>query len=192
MEHNTLKILEAYDWIFIVTIVVAVLSATIISIISGRRKSTETDGKKDNKSIVLKRNMLLKSSIVWLSIYYWIVLTSILATIYVIYITSFTSNAGLMQVKVFVYSCFSLFASVSLFVIDPKRNSEKYRAAFMVLDKCLNRLDYDTCLNDDPNTYKEITDTATAGNCKNNSNARNLCIINALDECEEIINEAHR
>ncbi len=177
------NMVEIYDYLFLGTIAIAIIVVLLLFIVAGRRKPFYGDPQNSEKYmghefVIKKRNVLLRSSIIWQTIYYWTALTAILATIYVIYITNFTSSEYI-ALKVFLYSCFSLFASITLLVVDPKKKADKYRESFMILDSHINRF--------------ELCDKAKMDmGCENCTYSNNYCSIKALDECEENLYGAHK
>lgn len=117
----------------------------------------------DFRFYIVKRNAYLRSSIIWMSMYYWLYLVSILSTIIVIYLSSLRMLYG----KIFFYSVVSLFFIFAELVLQPKKISYGYRKAFMIIDKELNM-------------------------CKSEKLICAKCMAQCLAECEKVLCKVHK
>lgn len=149
------------DWIFISTILIASVFCAW-AMIFGAKKAYNIGFSEKFRFFIIKRNAFLRSSIVWLAIYYWLHLGSILATITVIYLSVYNSAN---TKRIFVYSVISLFFIFAELVLQPKTVSLGYRKAYILIDTALNTY------NDGDEETKRMADK--------------------LKECEEIIKSVH-
>lgn len=101
--------------------------------VCGKYPTTNCDEMK--KVAISKRNNWIRTSVIWISLYYWLVLNSILTTLIVLYISCY-EDMGLdsMKMRVFTYSAISLFSSVCPYVMNIQGVAKAYRKAFMGLD----------------------------------------------------------
>lgn len=129
--------LHAGDIFFIAGIIFLVVMCGFALNVCGKYPIKEEEDIK-RKEAFEKRKIWIRSSIIWLSIYYWLILNSILTTLLVLYISCY-ENMGVneMQARVFFYSVISLFSSICPYVVNLQEISKAYRKAYRVLDKAL-------------------------------------------------------
>ena len=81
---------------------------------------------------IKKRNLYLRTSIIWQTVYYLVTLVSLLTSIIVIYLCTFKEAE---ELRIFIYSVISLFATVVDFVMKPKDVAVGHRKSFNLLDR---------------------------------------------------------
>lgn len=141
--------LKIYDIIFIGAIIFFLLVTFIANRTSGKI-FIKIPNDIDNvilKDACYRRKKWIRSSIVWLAIYYFIVLSSFLSTSIVIYIS--TIDEG--KEKLLLYSIVSFFSSIITYIVNPHKASLAYREAYMLLDSALLK-------NKDEDIQKSIKD----------------------------------
>ncbi|HKM33176.1 MAG TPA: hypothetical protein VJY54_00315 [Lachnospiraceae bacterium] len=168
--------------IFIIDCLLALFIYLILYNVCGKRKLALNASFKNTKFLreaymEKKCNIYIKSAITWDFVYHWITLSSMIATIVVIYLlTFFTSgDAGSTAVdtgRVFLYSSVSLFLTLAVYVLEPKKKAVAYRTAFQVLVNALDK--------------HQITD------CDENDKSSDDWIAESLEKAEKILSEAHK
>ena len=124
------------DEMFLGGIVLMVAFCLLSLALCGKRKS---DTKDENKKVAItKRNVWIKSSIIFSALYYWTVLSSIMTTLIVLYISCYENmdDAG-MRERVFLYSAISLMLSIIPYVVNLLGLSKAYRKAFLIMEKAI-------------------------------------------------------
>lgn len=81
----------------------------------------------------IRKSVWLKSNIIWTVVDYWILASSFLATLIVIYIAGNDTNKN----KIIFYSVMSLFTSIMSYVLNPMAMAKGYRAAYQEIDKAI-------------------------------------------------------
>ena len=126
------------DIIFLLGIGVLVLFCAGTLVLCTNKSILQDTGKIE-KAILKRRNIWLKSSIIWLSLYYWVVLNSILTTLFVIYISCYEDmTKDEMRVRIFFYSSVSLFLAICPYIVNMMDVSKAYRKAYCLLDDAIN------------------------------------------------------
>ena len=125
--------MKVCDWIFLVCSVFVITLLILLLFLGGRLKPS-SNATEQAKFCVKKRNMFLKSSIVWYVTYYSMTLSSLLSTIIVIYLCDFSSPD---MERTFFYSVISLFATIINFVLSPKEKAVVNRQCFNLLDRAI-------------------------------------------------------
>lgn len=149
------------DYIFLASIILLFIIVICVFLVAGKM-SIENSNELVSLA-VKKRNVYLRSSIIWLSIFYWLTLSSILSTIIVIYLCAYEKDDS---IRIFLYSVLSLFSIIIDFVLSPRVNSIGYRKAFRYIDNILLK------------TISVDTDSNE--------------IINSINQCEDIIANIHK
>lgn len=128
--------LHVSDLFFIAGIILLFTLCSLVLVICERYPMQEDDTIKN--SAIKRRNIWLRSSIIWLCVYYWLILNSILTTVVVLYISCY-ENMELpeMQVRIFFYSVISLFSSICPYIVNLQEVSKAYRRAYRILDEAL-------------------------------------------------------
>ena len=128
--------LSISEWLFLAGIFVLVLFCGGTVLCCGRMRIETEDWLK--KLAVSKRNIWIRSSVIWMSLYYWLVLNSILTTLIVLYISCYEDMGDTgMRIRVFAYSAISLFSSICPYIVNMLDVSKAYRAAFRVVDNII-------------------------------------------------------
>lgn len=122
------------DLIYICSILVAFFFS-LWAIVFGTKKEYDKGIPCAYSFYVIKKNAFLRSSIIWLSVYYWLYLCSVLGTVLIVYIDRFHEEDN---IHIFVYSVLSLFFLMSELIINPKKVANGYRKAYMKMDYALN------------------------------------------------------
>lgn len=86
-----------------------------------------------HKIAYIRKNAWLKSNLIWMTIHYWIIAASFLATLIVIYITVDNLNKN----SIVFYSVVSLFSSIMSYILSPMTIAKGYRLAYQEIDKAI-------------------------------------------------------
>ena len=122
--------------LFCIGICSALLICCGIVMLCGKYPVPNDDEVKRNA--VIKRNIWIRTSAIWLCFYYWLVLNSILTTLIVLYISCYENmNLEDMKIRVFAYSAISLFSSVCPYIVNILDVSRAYRRAFRLIDDAI-------------------------------------------------------
>lgn len=105
------------------------------AMIFGTKKTYDEGIPSAHAFYIKKKNAFLRSSIIWLSVYYWLYLCSVLGTVLIVYIDRFHEED---DNHIFVYSVLSLFFLMSELIINPRKVANGYRKAYMKMDLALN------------------------------------------------------
>lgn len=119
-------------------IIIAVVICLCILLFCGKYP---TDNIEDKSKImaIKKRNIWIRTSVIWLALYYWLVLNSVLTTLIVLYISCYRDmTLESMQIRVFMYSALSLFSAICPYIVNMLDVSKAYRSAFRGLDNAIN------------------------------------------------------
>ena len=124
------------EWLFLSGIALLILIGGSILHCCGNMKIKTDDSLL--KFAVVKRNTWIRASIIWISLYYWLVLNTILTTLIVLYISCYENmeEPG-MKIRIFAYSAISLFSSVCPYIVNMLDVSKAYRRAFRILDNAI-------------------------------------------------------
>lgn len=106
------------------------VACILVCRICGKYKPFSSDQREYIELAVNKRNIWIRSSIVWFVIDNWLSLNSILTTILVLYLSCFNQNEATAKQKIFFYSSISLFCAICPYVLKTKNNSMAYRDAY--------------------------------------------------------------
>ncbi len=127
---------QLYDIFYVVLFVICLEVCLLMSLYIGS-KGTE---KEHCEGIIGKayslRNIWLKTTIIWMLVAYWMISSSMLSTLIVIYISS-ENNKGVDTNRIIFYSIASLFVSVMYYVLSPMAVSRGYRRAFREINKAI-------------------------------------------------------
>ncbi len=122
--------------LFVIGIVILMLAVIGILLICGKQ-----DEKRQVEMVrlaIIRRNIWLKTSIIWMCLYYWLVLNSILTTLIVLYVSCYEDmNLRDMKVRVFAYSAISLFSSICPYIVNMLNVSLAYRSAYRLIDDAI-------------------------------------------------------
>lgn len=132
-------LLEMSDLIYATFHIVCIESCIVIAFVTN-----VLDVEKENKSILYqkaltRKSVWLKSEIAWLVVYYWLIGSSLLATIIVIYIGIDTME----QRRIVLYSIFSLFFCCAGYVVNAMTASRGYRKAYCLIDAAILKYEQD-------------------------------------------------
>ncbi len=122
------------DLVYVSSILVAFFFSAW-AIIFGTKKAYDEGIPCVHTFYIKKKNAFLRSSIIWLSVYYWFYLCSVLGTVLIVYIDRFHEED---DNHIFVYSVLSLFFLMSELIINPRKVANGYRKAYMKMDYALN------------------------------------------------------
>lgn len=151
------------DLVYIGSVLVAVFFSAW-AMLFGTKKSYDKDILCAHSFYVKKKNAFLRSSIIWLSIYYWLYLCSVLGTVLIVYIDRFHEEDN---IHIFVYSVLSLFFLMSELIINPQKVANGYRKAYMKMDYALNTK-------------------------RNRADDISVDLAKELNKCEKIIKKVHK
>ncbi len=128
--------LQVYDMFYIFLFVVCLEVCLLMSIYIGTK---EIDKEKD-KGIIGRgyslKNVWLRSAIIWMLVAYWMISSSLLSTMIVIYISSDKDN-NIDTNRIIFYSIASLFVSVMYYSLNPMSISRGYRKAFHDINRAI-------------------------------------------------------
>lgn len=130
-----LQNIKVYDGIFIFAIIFFFTATLCVNCISGKN-FIKTNNSIDDailKDAYYRRKIWLRSSITWLAIHYFIVLSTFLSTSIVIYVGMVDEGKG----KILFYSIVSFFSSIITYIVNPHKTSFAYREAYMLIDFAL-------------------------------------------------------
>lgn len=85
------------------------------------------------KTAYIRKNVWLKSNLIWMTIHYWVIAASFLATLIVIYITVDNLNES----GIVFYSVVSLFTSIMSYILSPITIAKGYKLAYQKIDKAI-------------------------------------------------------
>lgn len=159
----------ACDYIFVCTIPITILIIILIVWVSIRNKY-ESYITNRYKTFVWKSKLFLGVSIIWLPVYYWLYIASVLCTIIVIYVSAYRNND---TTRIFIYSILSLFLMLLELVIQPRNAAIGYRQAYMSIDSFLNLT-----------TIQKESETEEKEDLEK--------IVETLNNCEIVIENVHR
>ena len=132
---NLLQSIRVYDGIFIFAIIFFVIATFVVNCISGKNFPQVNNNINEVilKDAYYRRKIWLRSSITWLAIHYFIVLSTFLSTSIVIYVSMIDESKG----KVLFYSIVSFFSSIITYIVNPYKTSLAYREAYLLIDFAL-------------------------------------------------------
>lgn len=97
------------------------------------------------KTSYIKSDCWLKCNIIWLIVNFWIIGSSFLANLIIIYTVVNEINKN----RIVFYSIMSLFTSIMSYVLNPIAMAKGYRLAFQEIDKAILIYENGKCENDD-------------------------------------------
>lgn len=126
------------EWMFLAGVLICIIACFGALFRCG--KYPDCDKSETKRFIAIKkRNIWIRTSIIWHSLYYWSTLNSILSTLIVLYISCYGNmQDNGMRIRVFVYSALSLFSSICPFVVNLGNVARAYRTAYNLVDKALS------------------------------------------------------
>ena len=129
--------LKVCDWLFVAGVIILILF-NFIALIWCRKYPIEKNCDEKRRYAIKKRNALIGISIVWISIYYWMILNSILTTLIVLYLSCYENMGNeVIRDRVFLYSAVSLFSSVCPYVVNMQEKADEYREAYRKIERAL-------------------------------------------------------
>jgi hypothetical protein len=129
---NVLQNIKVYDGIFIFAIIFFFTATLCVNCISGKNFKNNIDDA-ILKDAYYRRKIWIRSSITWLAVHYFIVLSTFLSTSIVIYVSMIDEGKG----KILFYSIISFFSSIITYIVNPYKTSLAYREAYMLIDFAL-------------------------------------------------------
>ena len=135
IRMKVLQNIKVYDGIFIFAIIFFFTTTLWVNCISGKIFINAKNNIDDTilKDAYYRRKIWLRSSITWLAIHYFIVLSTFLSTSIVIYVSMVDAGKG----KILFYSIVSFFSSIITYIVNPYKTSLAYREAYMLIDFAL-------------------------------------------------------
>lgn len=132
---DILQNIKVYDGIFIFAIIFFFTVTLCVNCISGKNFIKPNQNINDSilKDAYYRRKIWIRSSITWLSVHYFIVLSTFLSTSIVIYVSMVDEEKG----KILFYSIVSFFSSIITYIVNPYKTSLAYREAYMIIDFAL-------------------------------------------------------
>lgn len=132
---EVLQNIKVYDGIFIFAIIFFFTVTLFVNCASGKNFPKANNNIDDTilKDAYYRRKVWIRSSITWLAVHYFIVLSAFLSTSIVIYVSMVDEGKG----KILFYSIISFFSSIITYIINPYKTSLAYREAYMLIDFAL-------------------------------------------------------
>ena len=124
--------LEVYDYIFILTILLAISLATTFSHAYDLAHEKEDDWL--IKLAKKRNNTYLHACFSWEIVNCWMVIAPLYCTGLVVFISSQSSQSNIMN-RILLYSIFSLVISLSIYVIKPKKRATIFQKKYNTIHK---------------------------------------------------------
>ena len=131
-----LQNIKVYDGIFIFAIIFFFTVTLWVNFAGGKNFTQKKNNDIDDailKDAYYRRKIWIRSSITWLAVHYFIVLSTFLSTSIVIYVSMSDEGKG----KILFYSIVSFFSSIITYIVNPYKTSLAYRKAYMLIDFAL-------------------------------------------------------
>ena len=127
--------IKVYDGIFIFVIIFFFAVTLWVNFTSGKNFTKNNNDIDDAilKDAYYRRKIWIRSSITWLAVHYFIVLSTFLSTSIVIYVSMVDERKG----KILFYSIVSFFSSIITYIVNPYKTSLAYREAYILIDFAL-------------------------------------------------------
>lgn len=125
--------LAIVDLLYLTLFIVCPEACILISIITGIEDTVIPEIEGTHKVAYIRKSVWLKSNIIWLVVGFWIISSSFLATLIVIYLTSNEENKN----RIIFHSIMSLFTSIMSYVLNPIPMAKGYRLAYQEIDKAI-------------------------------------------------------
>ena len=127
--------IKVYDGIFIFAIIFFFAVTLWVNFTSGKNFTKNNNDIDDAilKDAYYRRKIWIRSSITWLAVHYFIVLSTFLSTSIVIYVSMVDERKG----KILFYSIVSFFSSIITYIVNPYKTSLAYRESYMLIDFAL-------------------------------------------------------
>lgn len=130
------KKFQLFDVFYLLLFVVCLDVCLLMSLFIGtREKEKESIAGVVGQAFYLK-SIWLVSTIVWMLVGFWMISSSLLSTLIVIYISSDISN-GVDTNRIIFYSIASLFVSVMYYALAPMAMSRGYRKAYQEINTAI-------------------------------------------------------
>lgn len=127
---------KLYDIFYILLFVVCLEVCLLMSLYIGFTERNRRKGDALLETAYCLKAVWLKSTIIWTLVNYWMVSSSLLATVIVIYISSESDNM-IDTSRIIFYSIASLFLSVMNYALTPMAMARGYRKAFLEINKAI-------------------------------------------------------
>lgn len=124
---------ELYDILYLTLFIGCVQFCLLVPSTSGIDSDLTNKSEGIYKTAYIRKNAWLKSNLIWITINYWIIAASFLATLIVIYVAVNDINKN----KIVFYSIVSLFASIMSYILNPLAIAKGYRLAYQEIDKAI-------------------------------------------------------
>lgn len=131
--------LKFQDMLYVTLCVVCIEACVLIALITGIEDIVIKELGGIHKVAYIRKSVWLKSNIIWMVINFWMVASSFLSTIIVIYI----SIDNLDATRIVFYSVMSLFVSIMGYVLNPLAMARGYRKAYQEIDKAIFEFEKD-------------------------------------------------
>lgn len=125
--------LKFQDMLYITLSMVCVEACVLITLITGIEDAVIKDFNGIHKVAYIRKSVWLKSNIIWMVVNFWMISSSFLSTIIIIYISVEDVDAT----RIVFYSVMSLFVSIMGYVLNPLAMSRGYRKAYQEIDKAI-------------------------------------------------------
>lgn len=125
--------LKFQDMLYITLSVVCIEACILITLITGIEDIVIKSLSGIHKVAYIRKSVWLKSNIIWMVINFWMISSSFLSTIIVIYISVQDVDAT----RIVFYSVMSLFVSIMSYVLNPLAMARGYRKAYQEIDKAI-------------------------------------------------------
>ncbi len=120
----------------IIVVVLSLVAAVLLYLANKPAGSMKADtGDRTLDYYIRVKNKYMHSSIIFLGIFYWLTLLSLLSTIIVIYLSSFDHSNNTN--RIFLYSVISLLCTVINFVINLRDISLAYRQCANIIQEAV-------------------------------------------------------
>lgn len=130
------KKFQLFDVFYLMLFIVCLDVCLLMSLFIGNKeKEKESIDGVIGQSFYLK-SIWLVSTIVWMLVGFWMISSSLLSTLIVIYISSDVSN-GVDTNRIIFYSIASLFVSVMNYALAPMAMSKGYRKAYQEINTAI-------------------------------------------------------
>lgn len=125
--------LKFQDMLYVTLSVVCIEICILITLITGIEDIVIKSLDGIHKVAYIRKSVWLKSSIIWMVINFWMISSSFLSTIIVIYISVQNVDAT----RIVFYSVMSLFVSIMGYVLNPLAMARGYRKAYQEIDRAI-------------------------------------------------------
>ena len=148
--------MQKYDWLGIILTAIAALIIWFVCEKTGMMRANTNDPTLDY--YIKLKNKYQKASVLLFGVYCWLTLSSLYASVIILYISVYAQENTLH--KVFLYSVISLFCTIINFVLNLRDIAATFRKCFILLEAAVLKTrdghDQDPDWNKDQERYKEL------------------------------------